>query len=214
MTARGGARQSCGRHVAGALACVLSLGATGAALAQFKWIDRDGLPAYGDTPPRDARQVQSISTAAGGGGDSDDPLRGLPYALEHTARSYPLALYTTAGSPACDSARAFLQQRGVPFSERTIITSEDRAEMARRGFGDRVPVLQVGSQLLRGFDEQAWGGALDAAGYPPTSIMPRGWSGPPARPLVEPAAELHPEPGAAAATEPASSGNAPPAPPP
>jgi len=167
------------------LAGVALLGCAAAASAQqYKWRDRDGSVVYGDSPPREARHVERVSTI-GGDGD-DDPLRGLPFELTRAARSYPVVLYVSPGAPACDAARAYLKRRGVPFAERTITSNDDIAEMQRRGFGNRVPVLQVGSDTLNGFSEDAWAGALDAAGYPAASRLPRGWAGAPPRPLVEP----------------------------
>jgi len=166
------------------LAGALLLAVAGSAGAQYKWRDRDGRIVYGDAPPRDARQVEHVATW-GVDGD-DDPLRGLPFELTRAARRYPVVLYVSPNSPACDAARAYLQRRGVPFAERSVSTGDDIAEMRRRGIGNRVPVLQVGSDTLTGFAEDAWAGALDAAGYPASSILPRGWAGPPARPLVEP----------------------------
>jgi hypothetical protein len=35
-----------------------------------------------------------------------------------------------------------------------------------------VPVLKLGTQVLRGFEEAPWNQALDAAGYPRTGILP------------------------------------------
>lgn len=151
------------------------------ALAQFKWRDAAGGVHYGDNPPRDALDVQRLGL---GGGAGDDPLRGLPFELRRTASTYPVVLYTSPQCAPCGAARELLRSRGIPFSERVVASREDFDQFQRLGHGSAVPVLTVGTQVLRMFQPEDWNRLLDAAGYPRTSQLPRNWRAPEPRPLV------------------------------
>jgi len=108
----------------------------------------------------------------------------LPFELREAASRYPVILYTGAECGACGSGRTLLSSRGVPFTEKTVTTSEDiEALKAVAGFA-AVPLLTVGRQQLKGFSEAEWTQYLDAAGYPKSSQLPAGYSQPPATPLV------------------------------
>ncbi|HUN93381.1 MAG TPA: glutaredoxin family protein [Burkholderiaceae bacterium] len=154
--------------------------------AQFRWVDRNGVVTYGDEPPRDARRVESVAPARPT--DVRNDASSLPFELRQAMQRYPVTLYAMPNSPACNAARTFLRQRGIPFVELTVAAQADADELKRRGGGDRLPVLTVGSQLVREFEASAWGAALDAAGYPTRSQLPPDWPAPVARPLVERAA--------------------------
>jgi glutaredoxin len=94
-------------------------------------------------------------------------------------------LYTTRECPACDAARAQLIHRGVPFDERTLRSEADSAAFRRMGFTDlRMPALSVGRERTQGHTADEWNLLLDAAGYPKTSMLPRGWRPAPAQPLA------------------------------
>lgn len=154
-----------------------------AALAQFKVVQPDGTVTYTDRPPVPADAKVSTINRRGeaaplGGG------AGLPYDLQRVASRYPVTLFTTEDCPPCDSGRQLLQQRGVPYTERTVSSAEDAAALERMVGGRTVPALQIGGQGLRGFEPADWTSYLNAAGYPKTSRLPRGWQPPPPAPLV------------------------------
>jgi hypothetical protein len=97
-----------------------------------------------------------------------------------------------------------LTTRGVPFSERTITTNEDRASLQRLTGDTSLPLLTVGGQRIKGFSDVEWTQYLDAAGYPKTSALPATYRNAPASPLVAVAAAVKPaEKPSAAAAEPA-----------
>ncbi|MCA3217864.1 MAG: glutaredoxin family protein [Burkholderiales bacterium] len=173
-------RVSLGRLLAGLLA--LTLLAPGLALAQYKWIDSRGQVNYGDSPPRDARNVERVNAP---GVDPADPQSGLPFEVRRAAQSFPVTLYTTAPCAACEQARDMLHSRGVPFSERTITSAEEAAEARKIGVGSAVPVLAVGRQMIREPDFAQWNRMLDDAGYPRNASLPRSFQNPPPRPLIE-----------------------------
>ena len=124
----------------------------------------------------------------------------LPLALRLVVQRFPVTLYTTGDCAPCDSGRLMLQQRGVPFNERRVITEDDAAALERALGGRTLPALTVGTQALRGLSLADWTSYLDAAGYPRESRLPRGWQAAAPTALTErvPAPRALPAPAAAA----------------
>jgi glutaredoxin len=124
------------------------------------------------------------------------------------ATRFPVQLYTTPECASCDAGRQFLQQRGIPYLERRVVSEEDALALQRLLGWRSVPSVSIGSQALRGFSSVEWGGYLDAAGYPRESRLPRGWQAPAVTALAAPAARPQPVPSEAPGA------TAPPVPPP
>ncbi len=166
--------------------------------AQYKWTDADDQTAYGDQPPKDARNVRRItdlSTAP----ESGDAVANLPYELRRAAHEFPAVLYSANPCPPCDTARRFLQSHAVPYTERSVSTREDAAAFTQAVGGDDLPTLTLGRNVLRGFQESAWREALAVAGYPSGLTMPPTWKWPAATPLAPPVPPAVPAEGEAAA---------------
>jgi glutaredoxin len=161
--------------------------------AQFKWVDADGRVGYGDKPPAGAHDIESLQGVAKGA--PRDPLASLPYQLQRTIRDFPVTLYTMSDCSACDTARALLKERAVPFAEKTVATSEDVQALKRLTGSDLLPAVQVGAQAITGFNRASWDEKLDLAGYPRTSQLPADWVWPSPAPLTQ----ARPAPAAAAA---------------
>lgn len=179
-----------------ALLLALLAAAPGLVSAQYKWIDKSGQVNYGDSPPRDARNVERVSAPTA---DPGDPQSGLPFEVRRAAQSFPVTLYTTDACSSCQQARDMLRARGVPFSERVIATADDAEEARKTGIGSTVPVLAVGRTMLREPDFALWHRTLDDAGYPRAASLPRTYQNPPPRPLIDRPAS----PAAPAAQQPA-----------
>jgi glutaredoxin len=181
-------------------ALLFALTCAGAALAQYKWIDKDGRTGFGDSPPRDAKSVQRLDMR---GGENIDASQDLPYELRRAVERFPVTLYTSASCQPCDLARSFLRNRGIPHSERTVGTQSDAEELKRVSGGIRLPVMAVGRQVQVPFDPDAWTSTLDAAGYPRGSMLPRSYQPPMPQPLTaqtpEPAKGAEPAKSAAPA---------------
>jgi glutaredoxin len=153
------------------------------AAAQYKVVGPDGRITYTDRPPSDAAaRVTTISRS--GVNEVPAPQDGLPVDLRQTATRYPVTLYSAADCPPCDAARQLLVQRGVPFTEKLIVSNDDAAAMERVLGARTVPSLTIGSQALRGLSESDWTAYLDAAGYPRESRLPKNWQAPAAAPMV------------------------------
>lgn len=130
----------------------------------YRWVDQEGKTHYGDRPPppKAAREIQERKLTA------PTASRNLPYALRQAVENFPVTLYVSANCGAsCKESRDYLNQRGIPFTEKAISTNEE-ADALKKLLGEDavVPVLQVGTKTHKGFLAAGWAGLLDAAGYP------------------------------------------------
>lgn len=165
-------------------ACVLFSGATAASIAQpvFRIVGPDGKVTFSDKPP--AVSNAKITSATGVGVASSS----LPFELRQVAQKYPVTLYTGENCSPCQSARAMLITRGVPFSEKTVTTADDSQALLRLSGENSLPFATIGGQQLKGFSDAEWTQFLNAAGYPAASVLPANYRQPAATPLVTVAA--------------------------
>jgi glutaredoxin len=168
--------------------------------ALFKVVGPDGKVTYTDRPPP---VEQGRATTVNRDGSSATTDASLPFALRQVMAKFPVTLYTAAKCDACDLGRALLVRRGIPFSERTASTDEDKAAWEKLVGGQEAPVLKVGAQVMRGFSASAWEETLDVAGYSRTSQLPSNYKAAAAAPLVEPKPAAKPPVPAAAEAAPA-----------
>lgn len=168
--------------VVSATAALLLLANAAGAQSLFRSVGPDGRISYSDRAP--AAAGGKASTERRMGAPSSTPPATLPYELREVASRYPVTLYTAADCAPCTSARALLSGRGIPFTERTIASNDDIAALKTLGGGGSLPLATLGSQRLRGFEEQEWQRNLDAAGYPKTSQLPANWRAAAAAPLA------------------------------
>lgn len=158
----------------------LTLLGAGPAWALYKVVAPDGRVTYTDRPPvdRPAATIKTNGTVV--------QATGLPFELQRVASQYPVTFYSSSKCPPCDSARQMLQGRGIPYTEKTVETSEDILTLQKQEGVQQLPVLKVGSKQLVGFTQTDWSGYLDAAGYPAKSALPTSYKQPAATPLVPP----------------------------
>jgi len=171
------------RHFAATLlAAALAAGLAAPAAAQYRWIDANGKVNFGDQPPKDAREVKPIGNRpATGTGDS---AAGMPFELRRAVERAPVVLYTTTDCQPCSPAVQMLRQRGIPYSERVVVSQADLQEFERLSGSMRLPHVTVGSQSQNGFNPETWTALLDAAGYPKGSMLPRSYQWPAPQPLL------------------------------
>lgn len=164
-----------------ALLLIVLLGLSQASLAQYKVVAPDGRVTYTDRPPTEGGSKVTPLRAQGG---AESELARLPLALREPVARYPVTLYTSSDAcRPCDSARALLRQRGIPYVERQAQSNEDMRQLEAIVGALEVPALTIGSQVLRGFAPDSWQGYLDAAGYPRSSVLPSSYQPPAATPL-------------------------------
>jgi len=152
-------------------------GAAVGALAQYKIVGPDGKVTYTDKPPtpQDIRPGTGTSAQSGTGG--------LPFETRQAMTKYPVTLFTTKNCPGCDQARQSLRQRGVPFSEYSVVTNDDYAALQARVGATSMPVVLIGSQSMKGYSSNDLQSYLDAAGYPAQAHLV-GYNWAPASPLA------------------------------
>jgi len=144
--------------------CVFALVSVAAAAADtYRWEDEAGQVHYGDeAPPASARNIQRPRLY-----DGDSSGQVLPYRLQLAVSRFPVTLYVTDCGQHCNSARELLLGRGVPHTLLDANRAEVQEELMALTSGAReVPVVKIGSSVIRGFDAEQWNGALDFAGYP------------------------------------------------
>jgi len=108
----------------------------------------------------------------------------LPYELRQIVNRYPVTIYTGSDCAPCGSLRNLLTSRGVPYTERTVVSNEDIAALQRLSGNSSLPFGTIGGQQLVGFSDAEWIQYLDAAGYPKQSQLPSNYRQPAPTPLV------------------------------
>lgn len=157
---------------------------TTTSLAQqvYRIVGPDGKITFSDQPPPAASAAKVTSgTGNSGGGVATSS---LPFELRQVASKYPVTLYTGDNCGPCLSARSLLITRGVPFTEKTVLTAEDSQALQRLSGENSLPFATIGGQQLKGFADTEWTQFLTAAGYPASSVLPASYRQPAATPLV------------------------------
>ena len=166
----------------GTAAVVVLAGTAAQAQTVYRIVSADGKVTFSDKPPVTTDQGKVVGTGVGASGAASST--GLPFELRQVANKYPVALYTASKCGPCDSARAMLNGRGIPFTERTVNTPEDAESLQRISGDTSLPFVTLGGQRLKGFTDSEWTQYLDAAGYPKTSVLAAGYKNPAPTPLV------------------------------
>lgn len=155
-----------GMIAARVIAAVALSFALGAHAQVYRWLDEKGRLHAGDTPPPSARELEKVRVAP----TPTEPVE--PYALQLARKNNPVTLYTTPKCPLCDRARQLLKARGVPFSEKSVVTDEQVQELVGVVGRDALPSLVVGTKVQDGFAESLYEAMLDGAGYPKKGALP------------------------------------------
>ena len=188
-------------------ACAIITLATAISYAQpvYRIVGPDGKVTFSDKPPAEtkAKGASNIGTPSSG------PVNpALPFELRQVSQKFPVTLYVADSCGPCQSAKTLLLSRGVPFTEKTVNTSNDVEALQRLSGENSLPFATIGGQQLKGFSDTEWTQFLNAAGYPAASVLPGNYRQPAATPLVAIAAA----PATPAAPARAAAANARPAP--
>lgn len=163
-------------------ALVVCAGSAAHAQTVYRIVGADGKVTFSDKPPATLDQGRVVGTGVGASGAASNI--GLPFELRQVTNKFPVTLYTASNCAPCDSARALLSGRGVPFTERTVNTNEDTESLQRISGDTSLPFATIGGQRLKGFTDSEWAQYLDAAGYPKKSLLAAGYKNPAPTPLV------------------------------
>ncbi len=159
--------------------------ATGPVAAQqvYRIVGPDGKVTFSDRAPT-ADTPSRVIGSGGSAAPAGTSLAGLPLEVKQAASKYPFTLYTTKDCSSCDTARSFLQNRGVPYSEKTITSNEEIKALQKLNGDGTVPFATLGGQHLKGYSENDWTSYLDAAGYPAKSQLPASYHQAAAVPMI------------------------------
>jgi hypothetical protein len=145
----------------------------------YRSIDSSGKVHYSDKPLAGAEDVTQVKADK-----APTPDESLPYETQRATQNFPVTLYSfpDCGS-VCQEGRDLLTKRGVPFTEKSLMTLED-IDAFNKASGDKsLPKLTVGKTWIRGFLAEQWNKELDIAGYPKTApYRPRPSPTSPSRP--------------------------------
>ena len=150
---------------------ILLLLAAGAVQAAevYRWVDQAGGVHYTDRPPTSTVKQLKAMSGKGNVAEADKESFETKLAKEKS----PVVLYGGACGVLCDEARAFLDQRGIPYQHKDPSKDPEYAVEVKKLTGTlEVPVLVVGKAHQKGFEGSSWGSMLDAAGYPKTPLIP------------------------------------------
>jgi glutaredoxin len=152
-----------------ALALLTLAGGVAAQTQVYRYTDVDGRVVYSDrAPPGSAKNVQPKRLGANYIETSQ-----MPLAAQQAVERYPVTLYTYDCGEVCQNAEALLNKRGVPFTTVDVTQEENVSKLVAITGEQRVPVLQVGDHVEKGYLESKWQAALDTAGYPKTPAQRR-----------------------------------------
>jgi len=153
------------KHLVLLLICLAVMPLSAQADKLYRWVDAEGKVHYGDAPPTDAKQLETKKLT-----DEVTQNQDLPYEARRAQQHFPVTLYVADNcTEACDKARSLLNNRGIPYSEKSLKTREEIEAFKKLSGIDSTPTLVVGRNFLKGFQEKNWHSELDIAGYPKTS---------------------------------------------
>ncbi len=153
------------------LVASLSLSATTVAQTTYRWVDKaTGQTVFSDHPPPVGAKEVVVRAAKS---QNSEPAP-LSYAARVASEKFPVVLYSTKPcDEGCEQAKRLLSNRGIPFTEKSISTQEELAELSSKlGVKAALPCMTVGTQRQLGFESEAWNKLLDLAGYPKKSSAP------------------------------------------
>jgi glutaredoxin len=135
------------------LASAALLLACGALAQVYKWTDPSGKTHYGDSPPDDVKKQEMKIRIPSYDGPVE--VRDWAAVIRKKSPQAPepdrITMYSTDWCPHCKNARSYFEAKRIRFTEYNVETSEvGRKEYQALG-GGGVPVIVVGSKVMRGF---------------------------------------------------------------
>jgi Domain of unknown function (DUF4124) len=143
--------------------------------ALYKWVDAQGGVSYSDKPPPPALAVKDLSSTLNVLGAGAAQAQGLNYDTQQQVQKAPIVLYTSKGCALCDTGRALLAGKMLPYTEKTVNNAAQVKALYAQFATQNVPVLAVGSAAIKGFGVSQWEEALTAAGYKDSHAVPKSY---------------------------------------
>ena len=140
----------------------------------YRWTDANGVQHFSNTPPAEAAgSVRQMKEVTGSEAQDADILQKTidlfesgaaaePAARKPKARPTPqVVMYTTPTCGYCHRAKAYFNQRGIPFTELDITQSSKARQQFKALNGRGVPLIIIGDVRVPGFNKAAIDRALD-----------------------------------------------------
>ena len=85
------------------------------------------------------------------------------YSLQQAAKNFPVTLYVTECGEFCNSARAHLKKRGIPYTEKNPTDPKETEAFKKISGGSiEVPLMVVGTlRTIKGYLASDWDAALE-----------------------------------------------------
>jgi hypothetical protein len=156
---------------------IFGLVASAAATEVYTWKDEKGGTVVSDHPPPPNVKTFDQQKIKGNVIQTSE----APYSAQQAAKNFPVTLYITDCGELCNSARAHLAKRGIPYAEKNPQKADEVDNFKKLTGGNmEVPLLLVGQlKTIKGYQASEWDAALDQAGYPSTAV-------PGAKPVAKP----------------------------
>lgn len=132
----------------------------------YRWVDAKGNVEWRDTPPPAAAPARKIEQRRMG--DNVTPGPDVPYSVQLAMKNHPVTLWATDCGAVCTEARAHLNRRGIPYTDKN--PQSDLEGFKKISPDNFMPVLEVGRTQVKGYLESEWDNTLDYAGYPRTAL--------------------------------------------
>ncbi|MDR2016392.1 MAG: glutaredoxin family protein [Burkholderiales bacterium] len=142
-------------------AAVLALAFSASAQTLYRYVDADGRVVYTDKPPPPSAKESQIKRANANFIETDK----ISASTRHAMGRFPVTLYAFSCGTLCEDAEALLQKRGIPYTFVNTQDEEGIEKLKKLTGGLQVPVLQVGTEFVKGFSDTGWQQLLDQGGY-------------------------------------------------
>ena len=151
-----------------ALVVLASFAAAACGAEMYRWVDEKGTVNYTPYPP--PANIKKVETKKLGG-NTVQTSEGS-YSLQQAAKNFPVTLYATDCGELCNTARAHLKKRGIPYAEKNPSAPNEADEFKKlSGGGMEIPLLVVGAlKTIKGYLATDWDATFDQAGYPSTAM--------------------------------------------
>ena len=133
----------------------------------YRWTDPvSGNTVFSDFPPPPGMKDVRVETRE----SSFEPE--MSYTTRQAAERHPVTLFSSETCEEfCNTARALLKKRSIPYNEKIIKTKEDYEAAKNELRGEvSIPTIRIGRQTISGFNDSAWNNLLDMAGYPNSTV--------------------------------------------
>ena len=105
--------------------------------AYYRSIDEHGNVQYSDIPTKNAADVEKINTS--GQPAEDDS---LPFETRRANSKFPVTLYVADNcGTGCTQGREYLKKRGIPYTEKKLVTPAEIDAFKKDSGSDQVPVI-------------------------------------------------------------------------